>query len=686
MYANQVADIIAHFIGMFDIADEAKRIHTTYDPFEAPPRPVTMDAVPGAAPRHQDPHLGGRQTDPHISLADSEFAIHRVHGGALHPGAVKVALPVHLHHGHPHPHHHTLEPIEAPTPLRALHHEIHHPDAVIDYLDGGSGSVVGSIRQVSLLDDHDVFNMSSGEDPLAVVETVAASLKEMVATASDWSHAPGAAATPEGYQALLRTSAAEDGSSSGGDGATAHDGHYVNGAAADAAPDFAGLLTKLGITSFEADTIGRDQAAPDHGTHSADGALSVDLDGESGTGPLASAAIDLGGNTLANGASVLDVGPLGAASVVMGDYHETNSIRQLNVYADNDGAAGDSATGGLAGTGFAASSTEAYNSAYFHRVETGPTTTGAATPPAFASGFTVTTIAGDVLVTNILRQVHIVSDDDQAVLTSVDHSASVSLGGNVAANAIDFAALSLNYSIVIFGGSVFEGNYLEQINVLMDNDALKADAGGTALATTASSGNLLFNSGSITNVGSTDHFQAPSDTVFNLVKAVSAGDGTIDPALGPDLSFLGSGHHSVLYVTGNYYELNVVSQLNILSDADTVATASGIAQSYTDAAGGVPWTVSTGGNALVNSASIVDVDDAGHTRFLNGHYYSDSMLAQANIVTDPDGIQHQDTQSFVPELIAFTNDETAGPHGSPDMHHQLIDPVGHADGVAGVLT
>ena len=42
-------------------------------------------------------------------------------------------------------------------------------------------------------------------------------------------------------------------------------------------------------------------------------------------------------------------------------------------------------------------------------------------------------------------------------------------------------------------------------------------------------------------------------------------------------------------------------------------------------------------------------------RYLDGEYYSQSMLIQADIIADdPEGIQTFDTHTLAPEVIAFT--------------------------------
>ena len=91
----------------------------------------------------------------------------------------------------------------------------------------------------------------------------------------------------------------------------------------------------------------------------------------------------------------------------------------------------------------------------------------------------------------------------------------------------------------------------------------------------------------------------------------------------------------MLYVTGNYYDINAVWQTNITSDVDVMYQLQNqpVADLMALHPGGtVTQSVTTGGNELHNDAAIVDVNP--DATYVKGQIYSDSILVQANLVPE----------------------------------------------------
>jgi len=114
---------------------------------------------------------------------------------------------------------------------------------------------------------------------------------------------------------------------------------------------------------------------------------------------------------------------------------------------------------------------------------------------------------------------------------------------------------------------------------------------------------------------------------------------------------LGTGELNILYVTGDYYDINAIWQINVIADVDTAIQLLGPPDPQFGEAS--QQAVTSGGNTLTNDAAIVDV---GATKtYVQGDFYTDSILIQANLVDDDnDKVVYGDTETLVSELIAFT--------------------------------
>lgn len=636
MRANAVAEAISRFMGFFEPVDETAKFRIEHPDFDFGRRPVELNPDAPGTLVNVSPDNGPAGGDG-VSLRLGGYPSVFVDPAGHHPAPVPsghgyepVFLsdrgPVFMRPG---------EPASVSAPGAFV-----EPDVRAVYNETVDSSF-GVVRQHAVLDDSDQLSLVDGVDPVSLVPDAGEDLQTMIDAAQiwreeiwraetsggdvseeNWNGETGGLHNPAEIREALLPSAYHNPESAGP--VTGHDGAYVNGQPSPDYPTVDEIFDRLGLGEDEADEAPKDP-------------LDVAVTAE----------IDLGHNTVVNEATVLQADTFARTTIVTGDYYETNAINQLTVHLDVDERP---AGAGFDGAG--SSYTDAYNVAVFERSE--GVTPGPADPAGYfvPYDYEVDVIDGDLVTSRFIEQIRVVLDNDQVVLTSVSEDTVIEMGGNVSYGSVDFAALQDFYDVIIFGGSVYEGNYIDQVSILLDNDYIApgAAAGGSI----ASSGNLLYNFASIQNIGGTD-FRPVSETMSDLVSAFGRGEETFDRSLGEPLDFLGSSHLRILYVTGDRVELTHLKQTTILSDADTVDYARQTAAELVNKSGtDVPWHIETGGNAVVNAGQIIDYDTAGSVRFLGGDYYSDSILAQADLV--PRGnMSVFDTAKLAPEVIAFTS-------------------------------
>lgn len=172
-----------------------------------------------------------------------------------------------------------------------------------------------------------------------------------------------------------------------------------------------------------------------------------------------------------------------------------------------------------------------------------------------------------------------------------------------------------------------------------------------------------------------------NDNLKSLVSAVGDGATTLDPSYGKFVDGSG-GVFNVLYVKGDYYDLNAIWQTNVTSDVNVIAQLIGAPSAAAQTLhpdGNEIQSVTSGKDSLSNDAAIVDV--GATNTFVNGQVYGDTILVQANLLPEDKGhVLNHDAQALVPELIAFVNDSQ---EEAPVAQPVLSTPV-HEDPIASV--
>ncbi|HEV2560174.1 MAG TPA: hypothetical protein VGU45_16245 [Microvirga sp.] len=379
-----------------------------------------------------------------------------------------------------------------------------------------------------------------------------------------------------------------------------------------------------------------------------------------------------GGNTATHLAVLGDANEAVGTLVVMGDYYETNAIIQANLLADRDqvlpsGNAGE-ATGKTGDNG-------TYNIASFgHEAYDLPRLDGVSSKGLCVD---VTLVEGDVVDVKALIQRNWISDNDEAYRTGLEDHSTVLLGGNAqtsAARLLDFG----QYDVIIVLGDYHSFNLITQTNIVVDDDIVGSvdpfGVGGGVAGDDAQSGrNHLVNDAAIEKRGE-QAFQDVNDSLSDLIARLTAEE---VPALEEWSGFAGAatGRLDVLVVKGNYYDINVIHQTNIIVDADVAVQGL--------AAGGQA-SLNAGANGANNSATIVDVA-AVFDQYLGGERYTDSVLIQAEYVDASQTLMQADTMALVNEAVAFTGllDDVADVQDAAAIARGAMT---HDDMMASVLT
>lgn len=603
-------EAIAHFIGSFNQIIEQARLRTDHDPFEnagpaygpgnglntititlsAPMQPVAVDA--GISYRIQLLPLPEQFTPVSVYMQTGvEAGLPYVAGASVVapqwvPGVALGGAP---------------QPYVAPPPPPPSYATV--------------------VYQHNLLADSDRL---LGAD--AVVELS----EEAAALALDWLAGEGAALAGPDIPEIPE---------SGADIAvTGREVHESVSAFVPGAPKEAQVATLVGEDAAGIHVDGEEgDALPDLTE-----VLPVLPEAEDDTGPAHD--VITGGNTVVNEGYIsfsLAEAPVIAA---MGDSLSVVSISQTNVISDLD-----TVNGMFRGAGGADNIVS--NAASFLTVSTAPEsddTDDAADEeedaPVFPWIASVVRIEGDVVNFNYLHQQNLVTDDD---IVSTELTASetfIQSGGNLTVNATSLVELSYIYDLIVVGGDIVNASIVNQMNVLLDDDFITYPEDEAWDVT--DSGNVLWNQASIRSIGA-DTYHDMSDGFAALGDSLAAGSDAVPGSILRHEAFDGQDEVlSVLYIEGDLISLQVVDQVNILSDVDQVdVSAQG------DAAAAI-----TGANALINIAAISEFGVDSEIQ-VGGEVYSDALMHQAGLIVQEDSPLLTQGGGLVTEAVAFLMDD-----------------------------
>ena len=518
----------------------------------------------------------------------------------------------------------------------------------VNYDDDGSQAQV-EIRQFNAMEDNDLLLVARDTGVTELNDAdVDGTLQEMEQAAAD--------TTPDDLELPTRTmevvdfiEARDTSTVESGDGNNEHSvapGIYVNGDRQD--PGFTPTLPELS------------DPEPVEPTYN--------LRGETA---------NLGSNTSANAGLIVDRNEGSPTMIVAGDYFATEAIVQTYSYSDRDHVS----VGGAGPVELLTGNNSGNNIAHFdHRESIYPDLTG------YFSGWNwdVHVVEGDFYDINLLVQGIYLSDNDVTVQETQHSLYEVRTGGNQVFNLAELFSGEIEYDLIIIGGDYHGGNYIFQHAFLVDDDvAMMGATDGERTQTLHTGNNSLTNYGAIQTYGN-ERLNPLSDEARDLTTELANRAPTLDPdEYGFVAPAVGSGPLNVLYVTGDYYDVNAIWQYITVADADTALQLLSGEEALTSVEGGeLIQSIETGGNTLLNDAAIVDVGTG--TTEVGGDIYTETILVQAElIVKDHDVIAHDDTDALVNELIAFIGSDED--QHEPPAHSNAHAHAQHEDMLGGVL-
>ncbi len=644
MNAAGFTETIWHFAGYLHISDALARSSEIYDgaPAVRPPdEPGAMLRDAGARPDFDD--LSSRPVllpespplDPGHLIPIPRMAI----PGVPMPGGSVVPTPLPYKPA-------ALQPLsfqEGDGPGLAVPRHI-----AVTYEDGGYESLV-AVKQIHAMEDRDTLiaqglRGADGEPVVPPAVDTSLEISQMLARALDETpetlprHAAGDAtsliASVEARDAGWRASgeAPDEGAT-----ATPPVGRIVDGVVSDAPLP---VIDPLEIAPWRVPTEAAAAQAESR------------IDGPAPAQGVAT-VVEAGQNTQVNAALIVDANEASGSLMIGGDYFFSRGIVQVNILTDSDRV--DIARSVSASPFVRADGNQVHNIAEFVVHDIALAHRGAAATPHWQ----VDVFRGDFYDVKSVVQFNGLDDNDRSVQVTAGTYFDARTGGNDQDNLAKVSGFD-SYDIIIVGGSYHRADWIFQYNVMLDSDVAKIVSAGNADDTGAevSAGfNRLVNDASITTYDSAA-FKALNDAQRNLLEGLDQNVSRLTPDADWQLTGSASGTLKILYVKGDYYDVNTITQVNVMSDVDQSVQAS-----TTDDSG---QGVSTGGNTMLNEARIVDPGALSTSKYLGGDAYEASILVQANIVTDDDRIVIHDTSLLAPELAVFASEpEDDGGHPEP---------------------
>ncbi|WP_117190445.1 hypothetical protein [Rhizobium terrae] len=682
---DKVTEEIAHFIGLFHTTVEETRLRDAYtdffyyaakehivatpfvpSTFHAPYEFVGFDPdVPYKAPVYTTPlwhpSFSGHYSHPPIPVVESEFVF------------VSIELPEDTLPGFRSGHSFAVKHMEPP------------------------GSVANYIVQAASLSDDDQFNVGGSKlifnpkpiDDADILETAEEALARPPIGKPE---IPGSSAeiidvinTVISQLETLTVAPLDTTAKTFAHQAKVVEGTYVNGESAAEAP-----VLKDYFSFQDEEDVAEDGSAADAKAEDPED----DAAGDEDDGPSTNAvvmpdgsiavenSVDLvaGSNTAVNEAVVKNVWVGAKVTAVVGDHVEVNAIVQTNVIQDNDSIA-SAVSGWTSDDG----PDEVFNIAGFQRADPLADSPDAhSAHGGFPSAWAIAEIHGDLMITSWLEQYVFMSDNDIGILSSSGATTQVIAGDNASINHTSILELAMQYDLIIVGGSIYDASIIHQTNVLFDDDVVGAvsnfETSGTG--SISSSGNLLWNQALIYNVGGAARFEALPSAYLDTANDLAAGGDHLSAGVLGDTAFSGLGGLRVLYISGDLLNIQYISQTTIMGDSDQIALAMNAVYPVADAT----WSVSTGGNALINNAAILDLDSLGHT-YVGGEQYSQETLFQAELISHQPELLGRDPNALVNEAVLFLDDAMLEDGAPPTGIYVSTDDDGHYqnDGLQHVL-
>jgi hypothetical protein len=534
----------------------------------------------------------------------------------------------------------------------------------ITYSDAGD-QMFANVNQVNLMNDDDLLgDPNSGITELHeidVAETIHALIELAQAEAPDDFPISAIESPAAGSAVLVDAVEARDTARTAGQPSETGvvPGHYVNGAMVPEAP-------------------ASDDSIPEP----------VEPVAPSGFGHINSGLeAEMGGNVALNAAVIIDLNELSTSMIVVGDYFESHAIVQTNVYRDHDQieVAGESAARHVTTGENTADNIASIVSNQFEIDGWG-----------HSGEWHVDVVEGDFFDIKSLKQINWMSDNDTAVQMTSTSYYTVTAGASAQYNVANLYHTASYYDLIIVGGDYHEVNWIFQTNILLDDDIVNvvSERDDTISQTISTGGNELTNEATIEKFGGNEFQSLPAD-MSGVVDGIATNN--VSVAMAWQL-YATANTLNILFVEGDYYDVNVVSQTNVIADVDTVAQFlpefGGVApesehgnnsHSTHESETTSEQHVSTGGNKIKNIATIVDTGPASDIQYVGGDHYEEVVLVQTNIIENEEQkVVYGDTSKLASEVIAFTGDDYW--EEDPECSTPVRDPGCYDDLMGNLVT
>ncbi|MEM6461936.1 MAG: hypothetical protein AAF724_08475 [Pseudomonadota bacterium] len=640
---DYVTEIIAHFVGVFNVTVEQERARIDYDSFKAAQKQLDAEAPLQSSDyqlneshtyRDFDPHVGYNPRTPDLATVDVTWFYDEIYGPDIALSEVGPANP----------------PLWVPSAF-----SVEFSPAQLEIAITPPGSIAIVAKQKAFLVDNDFVTMTDVHVETLSTDYFDAELEWLVAKADGYD-VIGPLAIPASEEAIaevvdqiIENLAAVADADSAAFVATGSEvqGIHVNGEKVDTLPELSDFLPQ----DEEPEEI-------EHGPVTY-GPGEIEIEPQMD--------IDAGGNLIVNeaaiGSSWLDA-PVFAA---MGDVVSLDVISQVHVRHEidqvADGLGGPPTSQDLDALGFNIASFSTESNAL------------EATESGFPSDWAVTRIEGNLVLLNWIEQVTMVSDHDVSILTASGAETHLVTGDNTTLNTMSLFELGSYYDLIVVGGDIYSADIVEQSIVLLDSDYLTTigDFQTTLDDTVMTGDNLVWNEASISDIGATTY--APISAPYvETAENLASGDDTLADGVLMEDAFAGESVLSVLYIDGSILELDYISQTSVLGDADQIAV---VASDLTEDAD-TQWDISTGDNDVVNVASIIDAG-VDSIVYYGGELFTDAYLHQAEFVSDEPIALNNDPDALADEAVVFLADGMLDPEAQQEEGvtptDQLEDPA-----------
>lgn len=638
---DYVTEIIAHFIGVFNITVEQERARIDYDSFKAAQEHIDEEASLSVSTYAFHESHTYREFDPHVG-----------HNPRI-PDLVTVEVPwfyddLYLPYIPLFP----IDPTEPAPDWNPSNFTITFSRGQFEITLTPPGSIAVVAKQQAYLADNDFVTMVDIDVETMSTDYFDAELNWLVAKAYEYD-VIGTMTLPASEEAIaeiidqiIENLSAVGEADSDAFVATGSEvfGIHVNGVKVDTLPELSDFLPQA-----------EEEEEIEHGPVTVGPGL-IEIEPHMD--------VDAGGNLIVNeaaiGSSWLDA-PVIAA---MGDVVSLDVISQVYVRHEIDQIAG-----GLGGppTGQDLDAL-GFNIASFSTEANALETTGSAFPEDWA----VTRIEGNLVLLNWVEQVTLVSDHDVSILTSSGVETHLVTGENMTLNTMSLFELGAFYDLIVIGGNYYSADIVNQSIVLLDSDYLTTVGDfQTSLEDTVSTGdNLIWNQASITDIGETTYEAIPSAYVETAQNLANGNDTLTDGVLMDD-PFAGDSVLSVLYVDGSVLELDYISQTSVLGDSDQIAVvASELAEDSE-----TQWDIETGENDVINVASIIN-SGVDSIVYHGGELFTEAYLHQAEFVSDEPIALNNDPNAIADEAVVFLADGMLDPDA---QHEEGVTPTDQSE-------